>query len=135
MNSLGADPEGVLVPTSLLKKQNLKIGDKLILGVQTGVSGVSIPMELTIVGAFNLFPTWYPDNGPMFVANLDSLYLQAGAEYPHEVWLRTTANADPESIVYAIRGYSITLDQQADQSRLVENGLNTLVQKLVFGQE
>jgi putative ABC transport system permease protein len=61
------------------------------------------------------------------VANLDSLFLQAGAEYPHEVWLKTTSNADPESIVYAIRGYSLTLDQNADQSRLVENGLNTLV--------
>jgi putative ABC transport system permease protein len=61
------------------------------------------------------------------VANLDALYLQAGAEYPHEVWLRTTGNADPESIVYAIRGYSITLDELADQSRLVESGLNTLV--------
>jgi putative ABC transport system permease protein len=127
MNALGADPEGVLVPTSLLKKQDLKIGDKLTFGVQTGVSGVSIPTELTIVGAFDLFPTWYPDDGPMFVANLDSFFLQAGAEYPHEVWLRMTSKADPESIVYAIRGYSITLDQTADQSRLVENGLNTLV--------
>jgi putative ABC transport system permease protein len=125
---LGADPDGVLVPASLLTKQDLKIGDKLILGVQTSVSGVSIPLELTIEGTFNLFPTWYPENGPMFVGNLDSLYLQAGSEYPHEVWLKTNPNADAESIVYAIRGYSITLDQQADQSRLVENGLNTLVQ-------
>jgi putative ABC transport system permease protein len=106
----------------------LKIGDKLIFGVQTVVSGLSIPMELTIVGTFDLFPTWYPEDGPMFVANLDSLFLQAGTDYPHEVWMRTNKNADPESIVYAIRGYSITLDQQADQSRLVKNGLNTLVQ-------
>jgi putative ABC transport system permease protein len=127
MNLLGADPDGVLVPNSVLQKQSLKIGDKLILGVQTGDSGVSIPLELTIIGGFNLFPTWYPEDGSMFVANLDSLYLQAGNEYPHEVWLRTTGNADPENIVYAIRGYSITLDQQADQNRLVENGLNTLV--------
>ena len=128
MNILGADPDGVLVPTSLMKKQDLKIGDKLILGVQTSVSGVSIPLELTIEGTFDLFPTWYPENGPMFVANLDALYLQAGSEYPHEVWLHTSKNADAEGIVYAIRGYSITLDEQADQSRLVENGLNTQVQ-------
>ena len=128
MNALGANPEGVLVPTSLFTKQGLKIGDQLILGVQTGVSGMSIPMQLTIVGTYDLFPTWYPEDGPMFVGNLDALYLQAGAEYPHEVWLRTKGKADPESIVYSIRGYSITLDQQADQNRLVENGLNTLVQ-------
>lgn len=127
MNELGAFPDGVLVPTSLLKKQSLKIGDKLVFGVQTGDAGVSIPLELTIIGTFELFPTWYPTDGPLFVANLDALYLEAGTEYPHEVWLKTTAKADPESIVYAIRGYSITLDTQADQSRLVENGLNTLV--------
>jgi putative ABC transport system permease protein len=127
MNALSANPEGVLVPNDLLKEQSLKIGDKLILGIQTGVSGVSIPLELTIVGGFDLFPTWYPQDGPMFVANLDAFFLQGGSEYPHEVWLRTTKNANPEGIVYAIRGYSITLDQQADQNRLVENGLNTLV--------
>jgi putative ABC transport system permease protein len=128
MNELGADPEGVLVPNSLLKTQDLKIGDKLTFGVQTGVAGESIPLVLRVVGGFDLFPTWYPENGPIFVGNLDALYLQAGAEYPHEVWLRTTRNADPEGIVYAVRGYSIVLDQQADQNRLVENGLNTLVQ-------
>lgn len=128
MNELGANPDGVLVPTTLLKQQDLNIGDKLIVGVQTSVSGVSIPLELTIVGSFDLFPTWYPDTGSLFVANLDSLYLNAGSEYPHEVWLKMAANADPESIIYAIRGYSITLDSQADQSRLVENGLNTQVQ-------
>jgi putative ABC transport system permease protein len=128
MNALGADPEGVLIPTSMLKKYDLKLGDKLTFGVQTGVSGVSIPMQMTIVGSFDLFPTWYPEEGAMFVANLDSLYLQAGAEYPHEVWLKTDKDVVPEDIVYAIRGYSIVLDQQADQDRLVTNGLNTLVQ-------
>ena len=113
---------------SLIKKQNLHIGDKLIFGVQTGTAGESIPMELTVVGGFDLFPTWYPEDGPLFVGNLDAMYMQAGAEYPHEVWLRTTRNADAEGIIYAIRGFSITLDQTADQNRLVENGLNTLVQ-------
>jgi putative ABC transport system permease protein len=82
---------------------------------------------LHIVGAFDLFPTWYPNLGPLFVGNLDELFLQAGGEYPHEVWLGTTRDANPEGIVYAVRGYSILLDQQADQSKLVENGLNTLV--------
>ncbi|HTX90649.1 MAG TPA: FtsX-like permease family protein [Anaerolineales bacterium] len=128
MNSLGANPDGVLVSTDLMKSQHLKLGDKLIFGIQTGVAGESIPMELTVVGTVNLFPTWYPKDGPLFVGNLDNFFLHAGTEYPHEVWLRTTRNADPEGIVYAVRGYSITLDQTADQSKLVENGLNTLVQ-------
>jgi putative ABC transport system permease protein len=128
MNALGANPEGVLLPNSMLKKQTLKIGDKFTFGVQTGVPGESIPMELTIVGGFDLFPTWYPNDGPIFVGNLDEMYLLAGTEYPHEVWLKTMKNVDAEGIIYAIRGYSITLDLTADQSRLVDNGLNTLVQ-------
>jgi putative ABC transport system permease protein len=127
MNALGADPEGVLVPNSLFQKKVVKIGDRLTLGVQSGVPGESIPMVLTVVGGFDLFPTWYPNNGLIFVGNLDELYMQAGTEYPHEVWLKTKSNIDSEGLVYAIRGYSITLDTTADQKKLVQDGLNTLV--------
>ncbi len=127
MNQLAANPNGVLVPNSLLEKQKLKIGDKLTIGVTTGVAGQSVPFEATIVGAFDLFPTWYPEDGTMIVGNLDEFFLRAGGEYPHEVWLGTARNADPEAITYAVRGFSILLDQQADQSKLVQNGLNTIV--------
>ena len=127
MNQLAANPTGVLVPKGLLTKQNLKIGDKLNIGITTGVIGQSIPMEAPIVGSFDLFPTWYPENGTMIVGNMEELFLRAGAEYPHEVWLRTSREADPGFIVYAVRGFSILLDQQADQSKLVQNGLNTIV--------
>jgi putative ABC transport system permease protein len=43
------------------------------------------------------------------------------------VWVKTQPEADPEGIVYGIRGFSILLDQQADQDRLVKDGLNTFV--------
>ena len=127
MNQLAANPTGVLVPSNLLSKQKLEIGDRLNLGITTGVAGQSIPMQGTIVGTFDLFPTWYPEDGAMIVGNLEELFLRAGAEYPHEVWLGTAPNADPEFIAYAVRGFSILLDQQADQSKLVRNGLNTIV--------
>ncbi|PKN92034.1 MAG: hypothetical protein CVU44_17230 [Chloroflexi bacterium HGW-Chloroflexi-6] len=131
MNELAANPNGVLVPESFLAKQKLKVGDALTLGIKTGVFGQSVPMEVKIVGTFKLFPTWYPESGTLFVGNLDELFLQAGGEFPHEVWLGTNRNADPESIVYAVRGYSILLDQSADQTRLVDNGLNTFVKSWV----
>jgi len=127
MNQLAANPTGVLVPKSLLAKQKLKVGDTLQIGITTGVAGQSIPLEAAIVGTFNLFPTWYPENGTMIVGNLEELFLRSGAEYPHEVWLGTTQAADPDFIAYAVRGFSILLDQQADQSKLVQNGLNTIV--------
>jgi putative ABC transport system permease protein len=127
MNKLAASPTGVLVPNDLLVKRGLKMGDTLQLGITTGVAGQSIPMEAPIIGTFDLFPTWYPEDGTMIVGNIEELFLRAGAEYPHEVWLGTTREADPEGIAYAIRGFSILLDQQADQSKLVRNGLNTIV--------
>ncbi len=127
MNRLAANPTGVLVPNNLLAKQKLKIGDTLKLGITTGIAGQSIPMEAQIVGTFDLFPTWYPEQGTMIVGNLEELTLRSGAEYPHEVWLGTKRNADPEFVSYAVRGFSILLDRQADQSRLVQNGLNTIV--------
>ena len=127
MNQLAANPTGVLVPKSLLNKLKLKVGDKLNIGITTGMVGESIPIDATIVGSFELFPTWYPEKGTMIVGNLEELFLQSGAEYPHEVWLKTTRDADPNHIAYAVRGFSILLDQQADQSKLVQNGLNTIV--------
>src|SRR5215216_2019911 len=127
MNELAAEPTGILVPNSLLTKQKLKIGDALRLGITTGVAGQSIPMEARIVGSFDLFPTWYPESGAIVIGNLEELFLRAGAEYPHEVWLGTRRDVDPETVAYTVRGFSILLDQQADQSKLVQKGLNTIV--------
>ncbi|HET9906036.1 MAG TPA: FtsX-like permease family protein [Anaerolineales bacterium] len=129
MNQLAADPNGILVPTSLLEQQNLELGDTLKLAITTGVAGESIPLEAHIVGSFDLFPTWYPETGTMIVGNLEEMFLRAGAEYPHEVWLGMNRSADPELIVYAVRGFSILLDPQADQTKLVQNGLNTIVRE------
>jgi putative ABC transport system permease protein len=84
-------------------------------------------MEARIVGSFDLFPTWYPEDGALVVGNLEELFLRAGAEYPHEVWLGTRRDAEPEMVAYTVRGFSILLDQQADQSKLVQTGLNTIV--------
>jgi putative ABC transport system permease protein len=128
MNQLAANPEGILVPTNLLNEKDLNVGDRFIIAVTTGVVGQSIPLEAQIVGTFDLFPTWYPESGTMVVGNLEELFLRSGAEYPHEVWLGTTDKADPETIAYTVRGFSILLDQKADQTRLVQNGLNTIVE-------
>lgn len=128
MNLLGADPSGVLVPNEMLASKNLKIGDKLKLGITTGVAGESTTWDVTIVGAFDLFPAWYPGE-EMVVGNLEEFYLRAGREYPHEVWLGTSSTADPEAIAYGVRGFSILLDPQADQSKLNLNGLNTIVKE------
>jgi putative ABC transport system permease protein len=128
LNELAATPNGVLAPRAFLAEKNLKVGDNLALGIKTGEEGRSVPWRVKIVGEFDLFPTWYPEDGVLLVGNLDEFFLRAGAEYPHEVWISVRRGADAEDILYAVRGYSILLDGNADQNRLVENGLNTFVQ-------
>jgi putative ABC transport system permease protein len=58
-------------------------------------------MDMKVVGTINLFPTWYPDQGLLFVGNLDYLYESAGSEYPYEVWLKVADGVDPRSITDA----------------------------------
>ncbi len=128
MNQLAATPEGILVPESFLETHQLKVGDTVTLGIGIGIAGQSVPLQAKVVGSFDLFPTWNPESGVLIVGNLEELYLRAGAEYPHEVWLATTSKADPETIAYTVRGFSIILDQRADQTKLVTNGLNTIVE-------
>jgi putative ABC transport system permease protein len=125
MNALGQYPNGVLVSRDVMSAQGLKLGDYLTVGV-AGPGG-STGLQLVVVGIVDLFPSWYPESGPLFVGNLDYLFQEARNEYPHEVWLKTSPGVDPESMIYAVRGYSIMLEDEADQSRLVKNGLNTFV--------
>jgi len=125
MNALAAYPNGVLVSRGYLAAHGWKLGDSLTVGVQTPAG--SAALQVIIAGVVDLFPSWYPENGPLLVGNLDTLFQAARAPSPHEVWLKTAPRADPESIIYAVRGYSIMLDLEADQSRLVKDGLNTFV--------
>ena len=125
LNALALYPDGALVSRSFLNEQHLKLGDKLTLGVKD--KRWSLGLTLTIVGIVDLFPSWYPEKGPLVVGNLDYLFQKAGSEYPRETWLKTTPAADPEQIVYTVRGYTIVIDQRIDQSRLVQDGLNTFV--------
>lgn len=125
MNALAAGQNAALVSREFFAREALKLGDPLKITVNTGDG--SIALDLQIVGVFDLFPTWYPETGPLVVGNLDYLYEQAGAEYPHQVWLRTAASADGERIVQAVRGFTVLLDPKADREHIVENGLNTFV--------
>jgi putative ABC transport system permease protein len=93
MNALAITPEGVLVPRAFMREQLLNIGDRLRLTVDT--NGQINTIDLTVVGHFELFPTWYPTEGPLFVGNLDYLFQEAGGQFPYSVLIA----AEPD-IVY-----------------------------------
>jgi putative ABC transport system permease protein len=101
MNALASAPEAVLLPREFLEANALRIGDTVRVQVET--EGQLTQLDLRIAGDFELFPTWYPDEGPLVVGNLDYLYESAGSEHPYAVWLNTERGADPVQTVAGVR--------------------------------
>ncbi|HRW05042.1 MAG TPA: hypothetical protein P5121_08120 [Caldilineaceae bacterium] len=85
MNLLALKDDGVLVPRAFLQASGLTVSDAL--AVKVDVGGRRLDLSLIIVGAFDLFPTWYPDEPPLLVGNLGYLFQQTGGEVPYELWL------------------------------------------------
>lgn len=99
MNALALNPNGVLVPNSFLRQMVLKQGDALRVIVsipeqRKNLSWVEAPIDFRIVGSFDRFPSWEPEQGPFIVGNLDYVFEQAGGQFPFDVWLRTDPNPD-----------------------------------------
>ena len=104
MNALAADRNGVLVPRSFLEQYFFSEGDTL--NITVDIYDQRVDMELKIVGIFDLFPTWYPDDesqGSLFVGNLEYLFEQAGGQYPYDVWLATEPDVDYVKIEENVR--------------------------------
>ncbi len=101
MNVLALTANGVLAPSDFLGQYALQVGDRIRVTVQA--SGHSAAMDMKIVGTFRLFPTWYPDDGPLFVGNLDFLFDSLGQQVPYEVWVRQQAGTPAQSIVDGVR--------------------------------
>ncbi len=91
-NALATTHNGVLVPRSFMEEQALRMGDTIRVIVST--YGQDNDVILQVVGHFELFPTWYPSEGPLFVGNLDYLFENAGGQFPYSVWLKTAPDAD-----------------------------------------
>ena len=101
MNTLALTPNGVLISSDLMAEQNLKVGDQI--RVTVSASGHAAEMDLKIVGTFRLFPTWYPETGPLFVGNLDYVFDRMGLQVPYEVWIKQKPGQPALAIVEGVR--------------------------------
>lgn len=101
MNRLAISPNGVLVPQNFMRDSLLDVGDRLRVHVDT--FGQVTELDLVVVGDFDLFPTWYPQTGPLLVGNLDYLFQQAGGQFPYSIWMSTAEDVDVQQLVDAAR--------------------------------
>jgi len=101
MNRLAISPNGVLVPKSFMQDSLLEVGDRL--QARVDMFGQVTVLDLVVVGDFDLFPTWYPQTGPLLVGNLDYLFQQAGGQFPYSIWMTTEEDVDVQLLVDTAR--------------------------------
>jgi putative ABC transport system permease protein len=109
MNSLAGAANSVLLPRSFMQEQVLNVGDPVLISVQ--VLGRSVTVGARIAGAFDYFPTWYPESGPLVVGNLDYFFQEAQASIPYRVWMRTLPDLDHDHLGEAV--FQMNLGAQA----------------------
>ncbi len=93
MNALAVEQNGILVDQRILDQGGFNIGDTI--SPRVTMYGNNFEVDFKIVGAFDLFPTWYPEQGPLIVGNLDYLFQQMGGEFPYRVLLKVDEGVDP----------------------------------------
>jgi putative ABC transport system permease protein len=97
MNLLASSPEGILASRGFLEENGLNPGDPLEIRIATDLGRVV--MIGTIVGSFELFPTWYSEvDGPLFIGNLETVFDLAGGFTNYQVWVKTNSSFDFRSI-------------------------------------
>lgn len=129
MNALAIAPDGILVPRDFMAAHALNVGDMIRITVDT--YGQRNELDVKIVGTFDLFPTWYPEEGPLFVGNLDYLFERAGGLFPYDVWLKVEPGVDYQQVVESIRDLNFRvldwdaalLEVEKEQERPERQGL------------
>jgi putative ABC transport system permease protein len=95
MNRLAARQDGVLLPRAHMQANQIEVGDRV--EVVINAYGQSATVPLIVVGSFDLFPTWYPDEPDTewaCIGNLDYLFDQTMTQMPYRVWLKASSDAD-----------------------------------------
>lgn len=122
MNALAVAPEGVLLPGDFMRQNAIRVGD----AIQTRISsyGQQANITMLVVGEFEYFPTWYPNEEeplPLMVGNLEYFFEMAGGEVPYNVLVKTASSADLNQITSDLRAYDITvLDYRSARERIAE---------------
>jgi putative ABC transport system permease protein len=114
MNLLARYPDGVIVSRNTLNG-GLKIGDRLPL--QLRMYGDQRSANFRIIAAVDLWPGFYPQDGPILVANLDYIFDQMGGQYPYDVWIARDSATEPEQVVDAVRGLGIAVLDHLDREQ------------------
>jgi putative ABC transport system permease protein len=113
MNRLALDPAALLVDLDTWERSNLNPGDQV--QIQVTASGERRTLDFKAVGVLEYFPTLYPSDGPIYVANLEYIFEAFSGLVPYDVWLRTAPQTETQAVVNGLNllGVSVIRTQDA----------------------
>jgi putative ABC transport system permease protein len=107
------------------------VGDKVSLNVT--VEYDRVPMQFTIVGVYDYFPTVVPTDEVAVITNLDYLYDQAGTVLPYGIWLKTAAGMDAKRLQDGVEGLGVQVTKIKDLRGMISDDRYRLERVGVFG--
>jgi putative ABC transport system permease protein len=114
MNDLALSPENVLVSQEFLDTFQASVGERFNMRVALS-DDYSYTGSFTIAGVYKYFPTVQPD-GLTVIGNLDHLFLEAGADFSHQIWLRVAEGTAGKELFTAVKSKGIEAGHQRDAS-------------------
>lgn len=117
MNALAVSPDGVLMRRDFMRENSIRVGD----AIQVRVSnyGQRADMAMKVAGEYDYFPTWYEDDPPLLIGNLDYLFEQVGGEMPYDVWIKTVPAINYDKMISDLRALDfVVLDWQSATLRI-----------------
>ncbi len=97
--------------------KGVKVGDALPALVK--IADDQRQMTFKIVGVIDLWPGFYPQDGPIVVANLDYIFDEMSGQYPYDVWIARAPDAKVDDTAAGVRGLGITLVDVRDAAALI----------------
>lgn len=131
MNRLALDPAGLLVDSTTWSRLGLNPGDPVNLRVT--ISGETHNLVFNLAGIFDYFPTYFPAEGALFVANLDYIFESFGGTMPHNVWLKTSPNSETGAILSSLREMRVAVIRVQDAREEIQNQLSAPHRQGVLG--
>jgi len=116
MNLLARTPEGVIVSRSLLG-DGLAVGDTV--SARLSLYGDSREVQFVILAAVELWPGFYPQDGPLMITNLNYIFDQMGGQYPYDVWIDRADNANLDTLVAGVRDLGIAVVTTRDAEQII----------------
>ncbi len=132
MNTIGAQPDAILVPPVFLTLNKKAIGDPLQLQIITTEGRV--PVTYTIAGTFLNFPTVQPKEDEfVFIADMEYTFEKMGKAVPYDVLLSLAPNASGTAVSNRANEMGFMVTRTYDARLNIEEQQQTPERQGLFG--